>query len=267
MTAIIPFTFETSEIRSIVDAQGNPWFVARDVAAVLGYVDPKQAIRDNCKRSQSIGKGVWKTPLNDNNGLHPQTLLINQGDVIRLVSRSKLDSAERFQDWLFEEVVPSILKTGSYSVQPPSVRMTTKQALLAALAAEERAEELEAQNGELIERIIEMEPDVAAYKRLAGIAGSFCITDAAKALGQRPRDLIEFMVANKWIYRRDGWAEWTAYQDKANADYLETKIAMDKDNKARPQCRVTPKGMAKLSKMLTASANKVLAAIEASTPT
>ena len=113
MTAIIPFTFESSEIRSIVDAEGNPWFVARDIAKALGYSDPADAVQRHCKKAQAVGIiGVGETPT-----LQNQTLIIPQSDVIRLISRSKLESAERFQDWLFEEVVPSILKTGSYSAR------------------------------------------------------------------------------------------------------------------------------------------------------
>jgi prophage antirepressor-like protein len=138
MIAIIPFTFETSEIRSIVDGEGNPWFVGRDIAAALGYVNPPEAIRTHCKKAQPIeilGVSVSLT-------LQNQTLIIPQSDVIRLIARSKLPAAERFQDWLFEEVVPSIMKTGGYGAQmgKPVAPLTGLEYARALVAAEERVE-------------------------------------------------------------------------------------------------------------------------------
>jgi prophage antirepressor-like protein len=110
------FSFDGSPVR--IDTIGEKlWFVARDVAMILGYSDAPRAIRDHCRKQSSVGKvGVLPT-LSVFKGLHPQTTLINEGDVNRLISRSKLPAAERFQDWLFEEVLPSIRKTGGYGVQ------------------------------------------------------------------------------------------------------------------------------------------------------
>jgi len=115
MNAVIPFTFESSEIR-VIDVNGEPWFVARDVAAVLGYADTADAVQRHCKKAQridSIRVGVSPT-------LQNQTLIIPESDVNRLIFRSKLPAAERIQDWLAEEVIPAIRKTGSYTLAPMS---------------------------------------------------------------------------------------------------------------------------------------------------
>lgn len=96
----------------VVEQNGEPWLVASDVAKALGYVDPAQAIRDNCKKVNKITQQVSTT---DRVHIPPITfLIIPESDVYRLVMRSNLPDAERFQDWVVEEVLPSIRKHGAY---------------------------------------------------------------------------------------------------------------------------------------------------------
>ena len=94
----------------------EPWFVANDVASALGYAVPKKAVIDHCKYAE-IFKGTDSVPLTDS----PRGIsIIPESDVYRLIMRSNLPNAERFQDWVVEEVLPSIRKTGSYSMAPAS---------------------------------------------------------------------------------------------------------------------------------------------------
>ncbi len=80
---------------------GKPYFVGRDVAERLGYAEPARALRQHCK-----GR-AFRTPLWTPEGL--QVLrVIDETDVFRLIMRSQLPSAERFSDWVFEEVLPTI---------------------------------------------------------------------------------------------------------------------------------------------------------------
>ena len=96
----------------VVEQNGEPWLVASDVAKALGYIDPAQAIRDNCKKVNKITQQVSTT---DRVHIPPITfLIIPESDVYRLVMRSNLPDAERFQDWVVEEVLPSIRKHGAY---------------------------------------------------------------------------------------------------------------------------------------------------------
>ena len=79
---------------------GKPWFVAKDVAEKLGYVDPKQAVRQHCKHGKFL-RGVESTLLtggNNNYGVN----IIPQGDVYQLIVRSKLPAAQRFESWVME---------------------------------------------------------------------------------------------------------------------------------------------------------------------
>lgn len=118
MNAIVPFEFDSMQVRVVVFDDSSSLFVARDVATALGYVDTTQAIRGNCKRAKSlkdIGASGGRPQQNQQlSELDPQTKLIPESDVYRLVMRSKLPSAERFQDWVVEEVLPSIRQTGNY---------------------------------------------------------------------------------------------------------------------------------------------------------
>lgn len=98
----------------VIDRNGEPWFVARDVAAALGFADPSRAVVQHCK------KAVKTTILaNRKDGNPPMNIsLIPESDLYRLVMRSNTPDAEDFQTWVCEEVLPSIRKTGSYSMQP-----------------------------------------------------------------------------------------------------------------------------------------------------
>lgn len=98
----------------VIDRNGQPWFVARDVAAALGFADPSRAVVQHCK------KAVKTTILaNRKDGNPPMNIsLIPESDLYRLVMRSNVPDAEDFQTWVCEEVLPSIRKTGSYSMQP-----------------------------------------------------------------------------------------------------------------------------------------------------
>lgn len=110
--------FSNEEFGSVrvVLKDSEPWFVANDIAAALGYAVPKKAVIDHCKHAE-IFKGTDLVPLTDS----PRGIsIIPESDVYRLIMRSNLPNAERFQDWVVEEVLPSIRKTGNYSMAPAS---------------------------------------------------------------------------------------------------------------------------------------------------
>lgn len=97
---------EFGQVR-ITDNNGEPWFVASDVAKALGYEKPNNAVNTHCKKVNKFSYPETGQPIN----------IIPESDVYRLVMRSKLESAEAFQDWVVEEVLPSIRKTGSYTAK------------------------------------------------------------------------------------------------------------------------------------------------------
>ena len=95
----------------VVMIDGEPWLVGKDVATALGYKDPGKAIREHVP-DKFKGGAEMDTP-----GGVQNVVVINEAGMYKLVMRSKLESAENFSDWVCEEVLPSIRKTGSYSVE------------------------------------------------------------------------------------------------------------------------------------------------------
>lgn len=108
---------------------------------------------------------------------------------------------------------------------------------------------------ELEGKIEEMKPDCDAFARIAVSEGSMSLTDAAKALQVQPKAFIACLSVEKWIYKRLG-TSWIAYQDKIQQGLLEHKVTVvqrdDGSEKSVHQVRVTPKGIARLSKLLNA---------------
>ena len=102
--AVIPFAFEGCRVRAIVDKNGEPWFVAKDIATILGYKNPQKAVRDHCKEARNIGSSssLW---MGVSPTLDPQTIIIPERDVYRLIMRSRLPAAERFEEWIVGEVL------------------------------------------------------------------------------------------------------------------------------------------------------------------
>lgn len=130
-------TFSNSEFGEIrtVTIDGVPWFVGRDIAKALGYARPDNAVTTHCKHS--LKQGV---PSLQSKEKEVEATVIPEGDMYRLISKSKLKSAERFEEWIFDEVLPTIRKTGSYG--QPQLPQTTdgKIALLAQGHVELKAE-------------------------------------------------------------------------------------------------------------------------------
>lgn len=104
---LIPFNFKGDDIRVLTDDQGEPWFIAKDVADLLEYSDTDKAIRTHCKASKTYPVEMA--------GQVRHVKVIPERDLYRLVMRSQMPAAEAFEEWVVGEVLPAIRKTGSYS--------------------------------------------------------------------------------------------------------------------------------------------------------
>lgn len=154
MNNIIPFNFDGAHVR-VVMKDGEPWFVAKDVAQTLGYSNFRDAILKHCK-------GGRKTRLPSTGGEQEYTI-IPEPDVYRLIIRSKLPEAERFEKWVMEELLPTIRKTGGFQVP-----ITKSEAL-----------QLAADQARIIE---EQQPKVEFYDAITGSKDAISMGDAAKVL-------------------------------------------------------------------------------------
>ena len=261
MSNIIPFNFEGMDVR-ITDVDGNPWFIAKDVCTILGYANSRKAVADHCKKAQKVGgndsllpQDIGRASFHESphvvgerfvHPLDPQTTIIPEMDVYRLIMRSKLPDAERFQDWVVGEVLPSIRKTKSYD-------MTMRDKL-------ESPDWLRGTLLKYTDRVIQLEreanenkPKLEAFERITASEETMCITDAAKILDMHPKALFDFLSYKKWTYKRTGCRHWVAYQDKIQQGLLEHKTTevtrSDGSPKTAQQVRITQKGLSKLATM------------------
>ena len=155
------FNYSGLQVRTL-EKEGKPYFVAKDVAEVLGYTNSRKAVSDHCKKAERIGG-------NESLHLDPQTTIIPESDVYRLIMRSNLPSAERFETWVTEEVLPSIRKTGSYSMRP---EIQIANALVLATKMLEDSQKL----------IEHMQPKAEFYDAVTGSGDAVDIGTVAKVL-------------------------------------------------------------------------------------
>jgi prophage antirepressor-like protein len=186
---IVPFQFDGAAVRTITTDAGEVLFVGKDVAAVLGYANETDALNKHCK-----GVAI-RYPLQTAGGVQ-QARAIAEPDVLRLIVSSKPPAAERFERWVFETVLPTIRRTGSYAAAP-AVPQTLAQALR--LAADQ-AERIEAQQLQIAEQAV----SVDALNRLASTDGLLTPRDAAKAVGVTPTALNRWLDAHGWTYVQGG---------------------------------------------------------------
>lgn len=145
------YLFENEEFGNIriLDIENKPYFVAVDVAKALGYINTSDAIKQHCRW---VVKHEVPHPQSKNKTL--EVNIIPEGDMYRLVSNSKLKSAEKFESWIFDEVLPSIRKHGAYITQElladkEKLEDTIYQLQLDAKMIKEEKEELQKENCKL----------------------------------------------------------------------------------------------------------------------
>lgn len=167
--------FDNTEFGKVrtTEINGKPYFAATDVARALGYSNPHDAISRHCKGVVKH-EGVSQT-INQHGVATLQNGYINfipEGDIYRLVIRSNLEGAERFESWIFDEVIPQIRETGGYQLPQ------TYAEALRALA--DKAE----QNEKLTARIEVMRPKEIFADAVAASKTSILIGELAKLITQ-----------------------------------------------------------------------------------
>lgn len=172
----------------------------------------------------------------------------------RLAMKAKNETAEKFQALVADEIIPSIRKHGAY-VTPTKLsemlrRPEAVMEMLSALSEEQKKNaELTAQNDLLIEKNEELTPKGEYYDRLVENNSTMSLTDTAKALGVKPKTFINFLIADKFLYRRSKKGPLFPYEDK-NHGYFEVKDRTStKTGWAGAQTLTTVKGREKFMQM------------------
>ena len=183
--------FENEEFGQLrmIFIDGKQYFMASDVAKALGYVRPNDAVSQHCRATVKHSIPI--------SGKEQEVNFIPEGDVYRLIIRSKLPKAEEFEKWVFDEVLPSIRKTGGYiqETNPYSIKEIVKETICQVVPeiireledkeernkrAERELKKLEAKTKRRIERLLYSEK--YSYYEISKLLGQEGIDTSAEAI-------------------------------------------------------------------------------------
>lgn len=213
MTEIQIFNnYDFGEIRTL-EENGQVLFCGSDIAKALGYTNPQKALRDHCKED-----GVTFRSVIDSVGRTQQAKFINEGNLYRLIVNSKLPTAEKFEHWVFDEVIPTIHKHGAY-MTPKTLEaaiLNPDTIIKIATALKEEKEK----NQHLLKRIEEDKPMVLFAKAVETSDSSILIGDLAKLIKQNGVD-----IGQKRLF---DWMRKNGYLIKSGSSMnMPTQMAME----------------------------------------
>lgn len=238
MSALEVFNYDGAEVRTVL-IQGEAWFVAADVCRVLEISNSRDAV------ARLDEDGVGTADIIDKLGRPQSPTILSEAALYELAFQSRKPEARGFRRWVTAEVIPTIRRTGSYTV-PESPEQLMARAVL-------QAQELIAQRDA---QVAELTPRAEAWDELASAEGDYSVGDAAKMLARAgvetgPQRLFDQLRNVGWIFRaHDG--KWRAYASAVDAGYLAERPQSHHHPRSgdlvidAPQVRVTIRGIERL---------------------
>lgn len=196
--------FENEEFGQVrmVEIDGKPYFMGSDIAKALGYARPNDAIKQHCRATVKHSTHI--------SGKMQEVNFIGEGDMYRLITHSKLESAERFESWVFDEVLPSIRKHGIYATDNVIDNILNNPDFgieLLTKLKKERAARVEAEKKNAI---------------LTHVNKTYTMTEIAKELNLKSATELNKILADKHIqYKVNN--TWVFYSDYSNLGYEDIK--------------------------------------------
>jgi anti-repressor protein len=193
---------EFGEIRTFTEQDGSITFCGADVAKALGYDQPAHAITRHCKED-----GCTFHTVIDSMGRTQQAKFISEGNLYRLIAGSHLPDAEKFESWIFDEVIPSIRKHGAYMTPETIEKALLNPDTIIQLATELKAER--EQRKALESKVEADKPKVLFADAVATSESPMLIGELAKVLKQNGVDIGEkrlfgWMRENGYLIKRKG---------------------------------------------------------------
>ncbi|MFQ7076157.1 MAG: BRO family protein [Clostridia bacterium] len=230
------------EVRGL-NIDGKPYAVANDIAKTLGYTNPSKATNDHCKKS----KMVWG---NDSLGRRQQFKVIPEGDIYRLIIKSKLPQAQDFECWVMDEVLPQIRQTGGYIPvsQEDDEKLILAKALMITKRTIEQKEQLLQQANKTIEK---QKPLVDGYKQFLDVGENMDFGTFAKHIGigrnkimAQLREWKVLMTDEHTVMgvKKTGDKHNQPYQKYMDKRYFIVKHKQLKTGQYKPVTLVTPRG-------------------------
>ena len=223
-----------------IEEDGKVLFCAKDIAEALGYAVPRKAIFDHCRC-------VLKR-----NVPHPQSpdkqiemTFIPEGDVYRLIARSKLPKAQEFESWVFDEVVPSVVKHGAYMTEATLESCLNNPdfaiGLLTALKEErEKNNALAVKVAEQSHQIEEMAPKATYYDIILNCKDAVPITNISKDYGMSAIAMNAKLHELGVQYKQGEM--WLLYQKYASHGYTQSKTFATEKDRSKMHTYWTQKG-------------------------
>ena len=213
------FNYEGASVR-VIDRDGDPWFVGKDVAEVLGYSNNRKAIGDHVDEED---KGVTKR---DTLGGVQELVIINESGLYSLILSSRLPGARQFKRWVTSEVLPSIRKRGIYAT-PVTIDAILNDPdlgirLLTELKEErEKRAALETTVAVQTQQIAEMNPKATYYDTVLQCKYLVTITRIAKDFRLSAQALNRILAEKKVQFKQGDM--WVLYQKYAEKGYTQSK--------------------------------------------
>lgn len=212
---------EFGEVRTILNEE-EVYFCGIDVCRVLGYKNGRDALRQHCRHD------VVKYDAVDSLGRTQKISYIHQNDVLRLIVKSKLPAAEKFESWVFDEVVPSVLKHGAYATETTIENIINNPDFGIELLTKLKEEQEKRKEAELVikhqkneisekDHIIEVQqPKAEFYDFAMDKESTYTATEIAKSLGFRCAAELNMFLKRKGVqYKKGGqWLLKAEYADK-----------------------------------------------------
>ncbi len=226
--------FENAEFGQVrtVEIDGKPYFCGSDIAKALGYSNANDAMGRHCR---AIVKR--DTPIS---GKIQKINFIPEGDIYRLITHSKLPSAEKFESWVFDEVLPSIRKHGMYAIDElinnPDLAI---QALTALKDEREKNRALSEEVNVKNQLIGELKPKADYMDRILKNSGLVTITQIAKDYGMSGQAMNDLLHNLKVQYKQSN--QWLLYRDYQGCGYTHSHTINYEHSDGRPDVKMNTK--------------------------
>lgn len=243
MNGLQNFNFEGNEVRTVL-INDEPYFVGKDVADVLGYLNTRDALSKHVDEEDKNSVAI-----HDGKKGNPNQVVINESGMYSLVLSSKLPNAKKFKRWVTNEVLPSIRKHGAYmtdeKIEEALLNPDTIISLATKLKNEREKVEVE-RNGRLIaeQQVEELQPKVSYYDKVLSNDALMTISLIAKDYGMSGAGMNKLLHELGVQYRQGGtWLLYAKYQ-RTGWTHSETKMVPRKDGteKAVLNTKWTQKG-------------------------
>lgn len=229
-TALQAFTNHQFGTIRTIEESGKILFCGRDVAVALGYENPSKAIRDHARQDG----GPKRYPIVDALGRTQQATFITEGDLYRLIASSKLPAAQRFESWVFDEVLPSIRSHGMYAIDELLQNDDFLEQAINHLRAE-RAKRLAAEQA-----LLEAAPKISYYDIVLQSDSLLTPTEIAKDYGLSAKRLNRILRDEGVQFHQSG--RWFLYARFAEQGYTQSKTHEYGEGQTRTHMYWTQKG-------------------------